>query len=136
MKKINKPCLVVLFLKFYSKYIQVEKLMDYSSKDMQWWFRLFHSHNLYTLFNYYSDYFIAIISTHFSTIIESYPQKWCLSIQEPHVQTQLENHAIDTASTTRVFQRNCWLGSLAQLLARFVDAIVGWVCRCNRQLGL
>ena len=34
-KKINKSCLVVLFLKFYSKYIQVEKLMDYSSKDMQ-----------------------------------------------------------------------------------------------------
>ena len=27
--------------------------MDYDSKDMQWWFRLFNSHNLCTLFNYH-----------------------------------------------------------------------------------
>ena len=65
--------------------------MGYSSKNMQW------------------TYSIAIVSTHFSTIIKSYPQKWCLSIQEPCAQTQLENHAIDTISTAKVCWCNRWL---------------------------
>ena len=33
-----------------------------------------------------------------------------MSIQEPRVQTQLENHAIDTANIARVCLRNLWLG--------------------------
>ena len=52
--KKNKNSALLSYSQSYTVNISKSKSkMDYSFKDMQWWFKLFHNHNLCKLFNKY-----------------------------------------------------------------------------------
>ena len=99
----KNSCIVVLFPKLYVNISKSKSKMDYSFKDMQWWFKLFHNHNLCKLFNKY-----WIIS---SKVAYVYSRAMCPNtIREP-------------------CNRHCKhrQGLPTQLLVGFTSGISGWI---------